>query len=717
RRFCKAFAITILLLVASVTTATAHAALVATDPAEGSTLPSALGSLTLSFTEPVAPIAFSLVGVGGMPQALDMVSADGPVVTLALPPALKDGSYLASWRVTSEDGHPVNGTVSFVVGTPSGDIVGPPPDRTLASAIWLVRAAQYLALFIGLGTLASRLWTPMPPAARSIGLGLTLAGLILAPLAIALQGLDLLGLPLTSLWDAAPVRAGLASSYGSTQLTLGAAFLLGALSQLGLFRRPQRVLLALGAICAALAPTLSGHASTAAPQWLMRPAVLVHIAGLLFWIGALLPLSLLLADRSRTGLEALARFSRHIPYAVIALILSGLILAIVQLGPPDRLWVSGYGILLGTKLLAVAMLLALALHNRAVLTPLALAGHRTGSRRLRLSIAAEMLLVLAVLGLVAGWRFTPPPRALHAVMSASATTQLPGEVLTATIVATPGHAGPMSVAIALVQPSGAPVPARSVMLRLSLPQQGIATISRPATETADNWMVSGVTLPVAGIWQISVEIRTSEFDLTILNGSIAITTNEEHSMPSHSSTALRRHSWVIVIAALFAQAPMASAHDGLIHDGCDTGQSWSAGDIAVSGAYTRAMLPNAKSAAGYMVIENTGADADRLIGVKSEAATTIDVHQMKMNGEMMEMSPIEGGLEIPAHGKLELAPMGYHLMFTGIATPFKQGECVQIFLEFQSGHELPITLNIGSVAQDGPVMDHDMSGMSSMEGM
>ena len=174
-------------------------------------------------------------------------------------------------------------------------------------------------------------------------------------------------------------------------------------------------------------------------------------------------------------------------------------------------------------------------------------------------------------------------------------------------------------------------------------------------------------------------------------------------------------------ALILLSAPsLAFAHNGLVHTGCPTGQSFSAGDIAVSGAYTRAMLPNAKTAGGYMSIANTGTSADRLTAITSQAATGVDVHQMKMNGDVMEMSPVEGGLEIPANGSVELAPSGYHLMFTGMAVPFKEGECVQIVLKFQSGVELPVELNIGGVAQDEPVMDHgmhDMSGMSSMEGM
>ena len=64
------------------------------------------------------------------------------------------------------------------------------------------------------------------------------------------------------------------------------------------------------------------------------------------------------------------------------------------------------------KLAAVAVLLALAAANRFVLTPKVEAGDAGARRRLGRSIAAEIALVLLIFALVAGWRFTPPPRSI-----------------------------------------------------------------------------------------------------------------------------------------------------------------------------------------------------------------------------------------------------------------------------------------------------------------
>lgn len=172
-------------------------------------------------------------------------------------------------------------------------------------------------------------------------------------------------------------------------------------------------------------------------------------------------------------------------------------------------------------------------------------------------------------------------------------------------------------------------------------------------------------------------------------------------------------------------ATPAFAHNGLIHEGCPTGQVFTAGDLTISGAYTRAMLPQAKVGGGYMTIENKGSAPDRLVGGTTEAATTVQVHQMKMEGDMMKMGEVEGGLEIPAGGTVALTTGGdgYHLMLMGVGKPFKEGECVQLTLKFEKAGDVPVVLNIGGTAADaapeggmampaGETMDHSAHEMA-----
>ncbi|MDC9822336.1 copper chaperone PCu(A)C [Devosia sp. ZB163] len=168
-----------------------------------------------------------------------------------------------------------------------------------------------------------------------------------------------------------------------------------------------------------------------------------------------------------------------------------------------------------------------------------------------------------------------------------------------------------------------------------------------------------------------------------------------------------KHILVPALAGLALLATPAFAHNGLVHDGCPVGQAFSAGDLTITGAYTRAMLPQAKVAGGYLVIENKGTAPDRLLGGATEAAQTVQIHQMKMEGDMMKMSQVEGGLEIPAGGSVALEPGGYHVMLMGVGTPFKEGECLELTLKFEKAGDVPVILNIGGTAADAPPEGHE----------
>ena len=145
-------------------------------------------------------------------------------------------------------------------------------------------------------------------------------------------------------------------------------------------------------------------------------------------------------------------------------------------------------------------------------------------------------------------------------------------------------------------------------------------------------------------------------------------------------------------------------------DACPTGQSFSKGDITVTGAYLRATLKGAQSAGGYLSISNKGAAADSLTSVSSDAATDIGIHSMKMNGQVMEMAPIAGGLDVPAGGSVSLNPMGDHLMLTGFGQPFVRGQCVAMVLHFAKAGDLPVQFNIGGIAQMAPPADANAPG-------
>ncbi len=156
------------------------------------------------------------------------------------------------------------------------------------------------------------------------------------------------------------------------------------------------------------------------------------------------------------------------------LVLSGAVLAAIELGRPSALVDTAYGRLLAVKLTAVAAMLVLAALNRFRLTPRVAAG---ASRPLALSASAEIGLGLVVLALATGFRLTPPPRELAlAAATPGVEVHLHGPGTMAMLTFDPGRAGSNVVTIDLM--GGA---AAGVTLALSLPEKGVEPMRLTAT--------------------------------------------------------------------------------------------------------------------------------------------------------------------------------------------------------------------------------------------
>lgn len=120
------------------------------------------------------------------------------------------------------------------------------------------------------------------------------------------------------------------------------------------------------------------------------------------------------------------------------------------------------------------------------------------------------------------------------------------------------------------------------------------------------------------------------------------------------------------------------------------------GDLMLSDPFTRATLPNAPVAGGFVTITNMGDDNDRLIAAQSPAAAMTEIHEMKMQDDIMQMRELEDGLVIPAGESVTLEPGGYHLMFMQLTGPFVEGETVPVTLTFEDAGEVVIDLPVGA---------------------
>ncbi|MDQ0395125.1 copper chaperone PCu(A)C [Labrys monachus] len=127
-----------------------------------------------------------------------------------------------------------------------------------------------------------------------------------------------------------------------------------------------------------------------------------------------------------------------------------------------------------------------------------------------------------------------------------------------------------------------------------------------------------------------------------------------------------------------------------------------AGNLVIHDPWTRATPRGAPVAGGYAVIENTGDQPDSLTGGSFSASSGFSIHQMTMKDGVMSMGPVEGGLEIPAHGSVKLDPSGFHLMFTGLTRQLKRHETVGGTLVFKNAGTVSVDYAVGSIGARGP---------------
>jgi copper transport protein len=513
----------LLVLLAPHRQACAHASLVKAEPADGAVVAQAPPTLKLTFNEPVAPLVMRLIGPGGELIVLGDAVAENTTVTIATPRALQRGTHVLSWRVISADGHPVAGALMFSIGAPSArpaaDVVG---DRSVRVALWAAKVVIYAGLFIGIGGAFFRAWVADPdsPASGPWLAVVLVAGLAATPISIGLQGLDALDLPLSGLAQKLAWETGIETSYGFTAIAAAFALFAGLFGLVAASWFVRRSFSLIGLLGIGVALALSGHAATAAPRLLTVPSVFLHGICVAFWIGALLPLVLAVRRADDRG-RALARFSKLMPYPLVLTVMTGGVLAVIQVGRLDALWSTSYGLVLSCKLAAVLALLALAAANRYLLVPRFEGVGASAARPLALSIAIELALALAILGLVALWRFTPPPRALAA--AAPISIHLHGEKAMAQIELTPQETRGARVTVLVLDGEFRPLAAKEVVLVVSNTAAGIEPLRRAAVGTGDSaWQIDDFRIPVAGEWRLRVEILVSDFDKVMLEQTVVL---------------------------------------------------------------------------------------------------------------------------------------------------------------------------------------------------
>lgn len=130
-------------------------------------------------------------------------------------------------------------------------------------------------------------------------------------------------------------------------------------------------------------------------------------------------------------------------------------------------------------------------------------------------------------------------------------------------------------------------------------------------------------------------------------------------------------------------------------------------DIAVKDAYARSAGKMAKAGAAFMMIENHGDIADRLIDARSDVSVKVELHTHIDQGEgVVKMTHVPEGFPIPAHGSIHLKRGAEHVMFMGLKGPMNQGDMVDVTLVFEQAGEIQVSIPVDLERQDA--MDHGM---------
>ncbi len=117
--------------------------------------------------------------------------------------------------------------------------------------------------------------------------------------------------------------------------------------------------------------------------------------------------------------------------------------------------------------------------------------------------------------------------------------------------------------------------------------------------------------------------------------------------------------------------------------------------ITITDPYVRVASKAAKAGAAFMMIENTGDEADQLIGVRSTVAKKVELHtHIDIGDGVMQMRHVEGGFAVPAEGMHMLQRGGDHVMFMGLTTRLSHGDVVKMTFVFENAGEISVEVPV-----------------------
>ena len=534
RQLVAALAILVGVLALGTTAASAHATLESSSPADGQSVLTSPSEIRITFSEAVTTISGGLSVLDADGKTVDVGNSEvvgGRTLVAPISETLSDGTYVATYRVLSADGHPVSGSLLFAVGAGALDRSAQPSssgDRLWEIIGGISRFIMYLAALVAAGVAfflafihdrAEDRWRIVPfvrigsilALLSAIGIVMSQAALLTGKGAGAITDSTVLRDVLNQNlgWSLALLMIGLAAVHLSTDI-------------------PKKVVSQSLAVYGGLAVTVSfavwGHATELSPTAISLAADAIHATAAALWLGGLVGLVMVLSVRTPETVRATAgiigRFSRMAFWSVIALTLAGLTLTITGSGASlNSILTTTWGQLVLAKIGLTLIVVLIAAWNRRTLVPsLTSPTENTDELAVRWAtllrtIRAEAVLLVAVLALTAIVVNVPPART--AVVAKADRVDITQRVDTGNVQLSvdPAIVGPNTVAVRYTDGTGQPINvANSMSIEFSQPSAGLEPITRqvPASEPGV-FVIQGNELSIPGTWTITIAVRTGDF--------------------------------------------------------------------------------------------------------------------------------------------------------------------------------------------------------------
>jgi len=534
RQLVAALAILVGVLALGTTAASAHATLESSTPADGQSVPTSPSELRITFSEAVTTISGGVSVLNADGKTVDVGNSEivgGRTLVAPITETLSDGTYVATYRVLSAEGHPVSGSLLFGVGEGALDRSAQPNsngDRLWEIIGGISRFIMYLAALVAAGVAfflafihdhAEDRWRIVPfvrigsilTLLSAIGIVMSQAALLTGKGAGAITDSNVLRDVLNQNlgWSLALLLIGLAAVHLSTDLS-------------------KKVVSKSLALYGGLAVTVSfavwGHATELSPKAISLAADAIHATAAALWLGGLVGLVMVLSLRTPETVRATAgiisRFSLMAFWSVIALTIAGLTLTITGSDASlNSILTTTWGQLVLAKIGLTLIVVLIAAWNRRTLVPSLISPTENNGElavrwaTLLRTIRAEAVLLVAVVALTAIVVNVPPART--AVVAKTDRVDITQRVDTGNIQLSvdPAIVGPNTVAVRYTDGTGQPINvANSMSIEFSQPSAGLEPITRlvPASEPGV-FVIQGNELSIPGTWTITIAVRTGDF--------------------------------------------------------------------------------------------------------------------------------------------------------------------------------------------------------------